>query len=175
MKVTDIISQSESECCTPSYLSAVDRTWKGVEGGEDKTGQHFSPVLGARAWTPPLLPHRWLLPWATTAVARMLGGNIKSRGLLGLNKAEVGKTYIHIFLSDTSAAQDLPLLCPLSIHPLYVHMFGCVKVLPRSLMINEIQAFLFENHYCRYWTSLSTLLLSSCNLQPPEALRVHGF
>lgn len=38
MKVTDIISQSESKCCTPSYLSAVGRTWKGWRGrrGRDR-------------------------------------------------------------------------------------------------------------------------------------------
>lgn len=33
MKVTDIISQSESECCTPSYLSAVNQTRKEWRGG----------------------------------------------------------------------------------------------------------------------------------------------
>lgn len=147
------------------------------ERGQDRTA--LFPCVGgsspdSSSPTPPLTPplgydgsHR--------AVARMLGGNIKGRGLLGLNKAEVGKIKSHIFLSDISAAQDFSLLCSLSIHPLYVRMFGCVKVLPRSLMINGIQTFLFENHCCRYWTLLSTLLLSSCNLQPPEAPWVHGF
>lgn len=45
MKVTDIISQSESEYCTPSYLSAVDQTWKGWRGrGQDRTA--LSPSVG---------------------------------------------------------------------------------------------------------------------------------
>lgn len=36
---------------------------KGVEGGEDKTGQHFPPLLGAQALTPPLPPCQQLVPW----------------------------------------------------------------------------------------------------------------
>lgn len=149
-------------------------------GGGERTRQDstFPPCWGSSpdsSSPTPLLTPPLGYDSSHTAVARMLGGNIKGRGLLGLNKAEVGKIYSPIFLSDISATQDFSLLCSLSIHPLYVRMFGCVKVLPRSLMINGIQTFVFENHCCRYWTLLSTLLLSSCNLQPPEAPRVHGF
>lgn len=48
MKVTDIISQSESECCTPGYLSGggIGHEGVGVRGGvgEGRDGTALPPA-----------------------------------------------------------------------------------------------------------------------------------